>query len=55
MDTTAAVPRPTQLAHVVLRTARFTEMVAWWKFMLVADVRYENDFISFLTFDEEHH
>lgn len=54
MDTTNP-PRPTQLAHVVLRTDRFDEMVAWWKFLLVADTRHQNDFISFLTYDDEHH
>lgn len=46
---------PVKLAHIVLRTPRFAESVAWWKTVLVAVPRYENEFISFLTYDEEHH
>jgi catechol-2,3-dioxygenase len=29
--------------------------VAWWKNFLGATARYENDFIAFLTYDDEHH
>jgi catechol-2,3-dioxygenase len=46
---------PIKLAHVVLKTARFAEMVPWWKKFLGATARHENDFISFLSYDEEHH
>jgi len=46
---------PVKLAHVVLRTARFAEMVSWWKEFLGAIARHENDFIAFLSYDEEHH
>jgi catechol-2,3-dioxygenase len=46
---------PIKLAHVVLKTARFAEMVLWWKNFLGATARHENDFISFLSYDEEHH
>jgi catechol-2,3-dioxygenase len=52
--TTTAVP-PAQLAHIVLRTPRFAESVAWWKTVLGAVPRFENDFVSFLTYDDEHH
>lgn len=55
MDSTDSAPRPVRLAHVVLRTARFEESVQWWRDLLVADTRFENDFIAFLTYDEEHH
>ncbi|GAA1518615.1 VOC family protein [Nocardioides humi] len=48
-------PRPDRLAHVVLRTRHLTPMVDWWREVLQAEVVFRNDFIAFLTFDEEHH
>jgi catechol-2,3-dioxygenase len=48
-------PRPVKLAHFVLRSSRFDETVAWWKTVLGAEARHENDFIAFLTYDDEHH
>jgi catechol-2,3-dioxygenase len=48
-------PRPVKLAHFVLRTSRFAELVAWWKLVLQAEARHESDFLTFLTYDEEHH
>ncbi|KIM94322.1 hypothetical protein OIDMADRAFT_136171 [Oidiodendron maius Zn] len=46
---------PSKLAHVVLRTGRFQEMVDFYKKFLGAKASYENKFLSFLTYDEEHH
>lgn len=46
---------PIKLAHFVLRTTRFTEMVSWWKDFLEAEARHENDFLAFLSYDDEHH
>ncbi|KAF2812011.1 Glyoxalase/Bleomycin resistance protein/Dihydroxybiphenyl dioxygenase [Mytilinidion resinicola] len=52
---TDQVKSPAILAHVVLRTAKFKEMVDFYKTFLGASAAYENDFLSFLTYDEEHH
>lgn len=46
---------PIKFAHIVLKTSRYAEMVAWWTDFLEADVRHGNDFISFLSYDDEHH
>jgi len=46
---------PSKLAHFVCYTARFSEMVTWYKHVLQATASYENDFVSFLTYDDEHH
>jgi catechol 2,3-dioxygenase-like lactoylglutathione lyase family enzyme len=46
---------PDRLAHVVLRTRHFAELFAWWRNLLQADIVFENGFIGFLTFDDEHH
>lgn len=47
--------RPSKLAHIVLRTARFDEVVAWWCTVLGAEPRHESSFLTFLTYDDEHH
>jgi catechol-2,3-dioxygenase len=49
------VTSPAKLAHVVLRTGKFNEMVSFYKIFLGAQATYENQFLSFLTYDDEHH
>ena len=46
---------PIKFAHIVLKTTRYREMLDWWTDFLEADVRHGNDFISFLSYDDEHH
>ncbi|BAI96212.1 putative biphenyl-2,3-diol 1,2-dioxygenase III [Sphingobium sp. TA15] len=51
----AKIVPPTKLAHFVLRTSRFAEMVDWYKLVMHATAAYENPGLSFLSYDEEHH
>lgn len=51
----ADIIRPTKLAHVVLRSSRFDEVIDWWCTVLGAEPRHESPFLTFLTFDDEHH
>ncbi|KIV79462.1 hypothetical protein PV11_07024 [Exophiala sideris] len=46
---------PSTLAHVVLRTGKFKEMVDFYLNFLGGTVTYGNDFLCFITYDEEHH
>jgi catechol-2,3-dioxygenase len=46
---------PQKFAHVVLKTASFDAVVAWYATVLQARVTFRNDFIAFLTYDDEHH
>lgn len=46
---------PVKLAHIVLKTSRYREMVEWWTDFLQGQARHQNDFISFLSYDDEHH
>lgn len=48
---------PVRLAHVVLRTSpeKFQEMVSFYKTFLGAHAVLENEMLSFLTYDDEHH
>ncbi|MGI9646239.1 MAG: VOC family protein [Ilumatobacteraceae bacterium] len=54
-DSTTPVIPPAKLAHLVLRTSRFDEVADWWTTVLGATPRHQNDFITFLTYDDEHH
>jgi catechol-2,3-dioxygenase len=47
--------RPHKLAHVVRRTARFEEIVAWYCTVLGAEVVHSDETLAFLTYDDEHH
>ena len=46
---------PIKLAHVVLRTKNLKRMNDFYKAFLGAEIIYGNDFISFLSYDDEHH
>lgn len=47
--------KPIKFAHVVYRTRRFEEMIAWYETVFGATVQYENPVLAFLTYDDEHH
>lgn len=46
---------PEKLAHLVLRTSHFAEAQSWWTKVLGARIGYADDFLAFLTYDDEHH
>ncbi|MEM8936241.1 MAG: VOC family protein [Pseudomonadota bacterium] len=46
---------PAKLAHVVLRSSRYEEMIEWYKTVLEAEVVLGMPFVTFITYDEEHH
>ena len=47
--------KPIKLAHVVIRTPRFSESCAWWSKVLDAAPSYQNAQLNFMTYDDEHH
>ncbi len=49
------MPSPHKFAHVVLRTTQLDTMVNWWTTVLEADVRFGNELIAFMSYDDEHH
>ncbi|EXJ79170.1 hypothetical protein A1O3_08671 [Capronia epimyces CBS 606.96] len=49
------VKSPTALAHVVLRTNNYRAMVDFYVQFLGGKVAYENEYLAFITYDEEHH
>jgi catechol-2,3-dioxygenase len=44
-----------KLAHIVLQTTQLPPMKEWYLTVLDAHIVYENGFIAFMTFDDEHH
>jgi catechol-2,3-dioxygenase len=46
---------PSRLAHVVLRTNNLKEMSSFYKTFLGGEAQVENDQVSFITYDDEHH
>lgn len=46
---------PAYLAHYGIRARRFREMIDWYQTVFRAKIQHENEFLAFLTFDEEHH
>lgn len=46
---------PVKFAHIVFRTSQKDEMVRWYRTVFEAEPALENPFLTFLTFDDEHH
>jgi catechol-2,3-dioxygenase len=46
---------PIKLSHIVLQTNRRREMIDWYCTVLGAEILYEADRISFISYDDEHH
>jgi len=50
-----AATKSAYLAHYGIRARRFQEMIRWYRTVLDATIQHENEFLAFMTFDEEHH
>jgi len=46
---------PKKLSHIVLQTNRRREMIDWYCMVLGAEILYEAERISFISYDDEHH
>ncbi|MGH7046887.1 MAG: VOC family protein [Stellaceae bacterium] len=46
---------PKKLSHIVLQTNRRREMINWYCAVLGAEILYEAERISFISYDDEHH
>jgi catechol 2,3-dioxygenase-like lactoylglutathione lyase family enzyme len=46
---------PSKLAHIVFQTNQIPAMRDWYCAVLGGHVIYENDHLSFVTYDDEHH
>jgi catechol-2,3-dioxygenase len=55
MTASETLLRPNKLAHVVLKTNKYTEMVQFWTTIVGGRVVLGNDKLTFITYDDEHH
>ena len=46
---------PAKFSHFVLRSRCYEKSVAWWRRLLLADVAFANEMLTFMTYDDEHH
>jgi catechol 2,3-dioxygenase-like lactoylglutathione lyase family enzyme len=49
------VPTPAKFSHIVVRTSRVAKLKDWYLTLLGARVSFENEFVCFMTYDDEHH
>lgn len=47
--------KPDYWAHIVMKSTRTEEMVAWYKVVMGARIVFKNAQLTFLTWDNEHH
>jgi catechol-2,3-dioxygenase len=55
VDQEAVMASPKKLSHIVLQTNRRREMIDWYCTVLGAEILYEAERISFISYDNEHH
>jgi catechol 2,3-dioxygenase-like lactoylglutathione lyase family enzyme len=46
---------PAKFGHIVLRTTNMPRLRDWYLTVLQARIAYQNEQVSFMTYDEEHH
>lgn len=54
-DLKGGIVSPSKLAHFVLRTSRYSEILDWYKTVLNAKPAFESEALAFLSYDDEHH
>jgi catechol-2,3-dioxygenase len=47
--------RSSKFAHVVYRTRRFEQMLAWYQLVFDAKIQHRDAVLAFMTYDDEHH
>lgn len=50
-----AAINPPYISHYGIRARQYEEMVQWYQTVFRAQIQHENEFLAFMTFDEEHH
>ena len=46
---------PGYISHVGIRARNYEAMLRWYESVMGAEIRHQNDFLAFMTFDDEHH
>ena len=54
-NSAAESTKPAYISHYGIRAQRYKEMIEWYRTVFRAKIQHENEFLAFMTFDEEHH
>ena len=54
-DSSEAKTKPAYISHYGIRAQRFKAMIEWYEKVFNAKIQHQNEFLAFMTFDEEHH
>ena len=54
-SSTGVATKPAYISHYGIRARQYREMIQWYQTVFRAKIQHENDFLAFMTFDEEHH
>jgi len=46
---------PAYISHYGIRAKNYKEMVEWYRAVFNSRIQHENEFLAFITFDDEHH
>ncbi|MBA3352877.1 MAG: VOC family protein [Blastocatellia bacterium] len=47
--------KPAYISHYGIRAKNYREMIDWYSTVFSAKVQHQNEFLAFITFDDEHH
>lgn len=47
--------KPAYISHYGIRAKNYREMIDWYTTVFSAKVQHQNEFLAFITFDDEHH
>ena len=50
-----AATKPAYISHYGIRAQRYKKMIQWYRTVFLAKIQHENEFLAFMTFDEEDH
>lgn len=54
-SSTGATNNPAYISHYGIRAKQYRDMIEWYQTVFRAKIQHENEFLAFMTFDEEHH
>lgn len=47
--------KPAYISHYGIRARRYGDMIQWYTTVFQGKIQHQNEFLAFITFDEEHH
>jgi catechol-2,3-dioxygenase len=54
-NSVSGAAKPAYLSHYGIRARHYQAMIEWYKTVFRARIQHQNEFLAFMTFDDEHH